>query len=466
MANEQEPVILTEDAEITTEQAEEGTLVEEIAQALFGEDEAAAEVTYADTDGDGKIDAGAVDTDDDGQLDTIAADTDGDGRIDSIAADTDGDGQLDVIAMDTDGDGVIDAAGEDTDGDGTIDTAYLDEDGDGEFEVVLADTDGDGEADEVTEASAGLPTDEEISTNSIEFTVGEDGFPVTDGESTGEFTEGPGDEFAVGAAEYQVGDTAYTAADTGVTSSEYSTEASSDPAADAEQLANADAAREAQAAADEFVAAGDYEAAAEARAEAEVAADAAGDPSIIESSDYTGYGNSDSAELENAAYKQEIAEEYRAQQAEHIAEGDYEAAKEDAQNAAYATGDADFQASGDDHTGQSDQDAYNLGNAVSEEKNADYFADNAEWYAEAGNPDAAQSSLENAGEYQASADNYAASADPVSPVYDVDPASAVETGGSYDAGGYDASVASVDTGMDASVETAPVTYDTTTDDTV
>ena len=98
MANEQDPVIITDETNITPKQEEEGTLVEEIAEALFGEDEATSEVTYADTDGDGKIDAGAIDTDDDGQLDMIAGDTDGDGRIDAVSADTDGDGQLDVIS--------------------------------------------------------------------------------------------------------------------------------------------------------------------------------------------------------------------------------------------------------------------------------------------------------------------------------------------------------------------------------
>lgn len=178
-------------------------------------------------------------------------------------------------------------------------------------------------------------------------------------------------------------------------------------------------------------------------------------------------GASDSADLAQAAYQQETAAEYREQQAEHIAAGDYEAAKEDAQNAAYATGDADYLASGSDHTGQSDQDAYNLGNAVSDEKNAEYFADNAEWYAEAGNMDAAESSAAHAVDYQASADNYADQADPTSVGYDVDPSSAVDVGGSYDAGmadagGYDMSA--VDTGMDAGVDTSTPSYDAPVDD--
>ncbi len=68
------------------------------------------------------------------------------------------------MAFDTDGDGVVDATMTDTDGDGQMDEA---------------DIDGDGVTDYTLDAD-GLPTAEEISTNSVEFTVGEDGFPVED----------------------------------------------------------------------------------------------------------------------------------------------------------------------------------------------------------------------------------------------------------------------------------------------
>ncbi|MBX3291125.1 MAG: hypothetical protein KF855_17590 [Acidobacteria bacterium] len=467
--------------DITAERADEGTLAEEIVEALFDEGidaevktegdldgdgvtdavgldtdgDGQVDMVAGDMDGDGKVDAVAVDTDGDGQLDAIVSDTDGDGVADTVAMDTDGDGQLDVIGVDTDGDGEIDAIGEDTDGDGTIDTVYEDQDGDGEFEAVLQDETGTEEAADSyafqEEASEGYPTAEEISTNSVEFTVGADGFPITD-DTAGEYSE----EYVADASYDAASDPTFGGTDAG-----YSTADASDTAAEAEQQAHADAAREAQAQADEYVAQGDYAAAAEARGVAEEAAWQAGDQSML--------GASDVQDMEQAAYKQEVAEEYRAQQAEHIAEGNYEAAREDALNAGYATADADYRAGGADHTGQADQDAYNLGNAVDSEKNAEYFADNAEWYAEQGNFDAAESSAAHADEYQAAADNYADQADPTSVGYDVDPFSEVETGGSYDAataydaGGYD--MGGVDTGFDAGVDTTPVSYDAGLDDT-
>lgn len=450
MPIEQEPQTITEEApdgsqtdfEITTAQGDEGTLIDEIVDALFDDDTTPTEVTYADTDGDGKIDAGAIDSDGDGQLDLIAGDTDGDGKVDAVSADTDGDGKLDVIAVDTDGDGVIDATGEDTDGDGQLDTVMLDTDGDGEMDVTYTDADGDGEFEVVS--ADGLPTDDEISTNSVEFTVGEDGFPLTDEEVDDEYTAEDGTEFAEGTSGGYVSGPSidpaaepfYAAPDIAASGTDPSTTDTADTSA-ADQQVHADAASEAQAQADEFVAKGDYAAAAEAREVAENEAYAGGDSSML--------GASDSTDLDNAAYKQGLADDYRTQQADHIAAGDYEAAKEDAQNVAYQTGDADYLASGSDHTGQADQDAYNLDNAVYQEKNADYFADNADWYAQQGNTDAAQSSLDQAAGYQQSADTYAATADPVSPMYDVDPSSAVDAGGSYD-------MSSVDTGFDAGVE--------------
>jgi len=461
MANELEPITITEEGadgtqtefEITTAEAPEGALGDDIVTALFDDGTATSEVSYADIDGDGSADVGAADTDGDGQLDRIAGDTDGDGTIDAAAADTDGDGNLDVIAVDTDADGQIDAVGEDTDGDGSLDLAQIDTDGDGEFDTELSDTDGDGEFEEVSLADEeGLPSEEELSTNSVEFTVGEDGFPVTEpemgSEYTGEYAETVPVEYGA-AAGYDAGvDPVFGASDTAVTDTGYSTQ---DVAAteDLTGQAHTDAATEAQAQADEYIAQGDYAAAAEAREVAENEAYEAGDYSML--------GSSDSTDLENAAYKQDLAEDYRAQQAEHIADGDYEAAKEDAQNAGYEIGDADYLAGGTDHTGQADQDVYNLDNAVYDEKNADYFADNAEWYAEAGNADAAQSSLDNAAGYQESADAYAASADPVSPMYDVDPSSAVDVGGGYD-------MSAVDTGMDASTIDTSSSYDSGYDD--
>ena len=461
--------------DLTAESADEGTLAEEVVEALFDEGidaevktegdldgdgvtdavgldtdgDGQVDMVAGDMDGDGQVDAVAVDTDGDGQLDAIASDTDGDGVADTVAMDTDGDGQLDVIGIDTDGDGEIDAIGEDTDGDGNIDTVYEDQDGDGEFEAVLQDETGTEEtADSYAfqeEASEGYPTEAEISTNSVEFSVGADGFPITDGT----VTDGYAEEYAVESPIESQADTSVVE-DTGYATAD---------ASDATQQAHADAAREAQAQADEFVAQGDYAAAADARAVAEDAAWQAGDQSML--------GASDAQDLEHAAYQQEVAEDYRSQQAEHIAAGDYEAAKEDALNAGYAINDADYRAGGADHTGQADQDAYNLGNAVDSEKNAEYFADNAEWYAEQGNMDARKA--HKCRRVSGTADTYADQADPTSVGYDVDPSSAMETGGTYDAataydaGGYDMSA--VDTGFDSGVDTAATSYDTGLDDT-
>ena len=440
------------DFEITTAKADDlsgddKTFAEAAVEAIFDDGSTDQEASYMDYDGDGKLDTAGADTDGDGQLDTAAADTDGDGKIDAVGKDTDGDGNLDVAVFDTDGDGQADAAMADTDGDGEMDAV---------------DIDGDGEVDYMIEASEGLPTEEEISTNSVEFTVGEDGFPVTDvpdGDVPVDVAETPA--FDPPVVDTPV-DTGYSATSSDAPTAEADAAAAAEAA---EQQANVDAAKDAQAAADEFVAQGDYSAAAEAREVAENAAYEAGDSSML--------GASDSSDLENAAYKQEVAGDYREQQAEHIADGDYAAAKEDAQNAGYATGDADYLASGSDHTGQSDSDAQNLDWAVWDEKNADYNAQNAEAYAAEGDLDNAQIYADRAEGYQATADEYADRGDPTSVYNDHDPSSDVMTGGSYDAGStydagsYDASIASVDTGIDTPVDTsAASSYDTTTDDTV
>src|SRR5690606_29537067 len=115
---------------------------------------------------------------DDGSTDHEAAymDYDGDGKIDAAGVDADGDGNLEATVFDTDGDGVVDATMTDTDGDGQMDEV---------------DIDGDGVTDYTLDAE-GLPTEEEISTNSVEFTVGEDGFPIEDQEV--EFNEDSGSD--------------------------------------------------------------------------------------------------------------------------------------------------------------------------------------------------------------------------------------------------------------------------------
>jgi hypothetical protein len=276
-----------------------------------------------------------------------------------------------------------------------------------------------------------LPTADEINMNSVEFSIGQDTFPsgYVTAPDVPPVIDPPTAE-KTDAVDFASGDSAV---------------------GESEQTAHADAASDAQAAADDFIDRGDYAAAAEARGKAEDEAYSAGDDSML--------GSSSEGELQNAAYQQEVASEYRDQQAEHIAAGDYESAKQDAQNAAYATGDADWNAGGADHSGQSDSDVTNLDWAVWDQKNAEGSRQDAEWYAEHDLPDAAAASADQAGIYDARADDFADQADPSSVGYDYDPSSSVDSGGSYD-------VADVDTGFDpGTVDTSSAsTYDPGTDD--
>jgi hypothetical protein len=208
----------------------------------------------------------------------------------------------------------------------------------------------------------------------------------------------------------------------------------------AEQEANALAAAEAQQAADEFVEKGDYAAAAEARAVAEEAAGQAGDYSML--------GVYDAQDLEFAASKQEDAAYYQQQQAEHLKEGNYEAAREDALNAGYATSDADSIAGGADHTGQSDKDVANLDNAVWQEKIADSQMGDAAYYAEAGNAEAAENAYIAAFDSQQKADDFAERAEPGNIMRDYDHSSEVETGGSFEST-YDADITGFDPNMNS-----------------
>jgi hypothetical protein len=200
-----------------------------------------------------------------------------------------------------------------------------------------------------------------------------------------------------------------------------------DPAA-LETAAHAEAAREAQEAADEFVAQGDYAAAAEAREVAENEAWQAGDNSML--------GMSDSSDLEYAAYQQENAEYHQEQQAIHAQQGDYEAAREDASNAAYATQDADWYAGGIDHSGQAQAEETQMDWAVWEQNNADYYAESAAQYAEAGDMDNATYYAAEAVEHQETADHYGDLGEHGGDMAVYDSTSVVETGGSYEAVDY------------------------------
>lgn len=194
------------------------------------------------------------------------------------------------------------------------------------------------------------------------------------------------------------------------------------------------AARDAQSAADDFVSRGDYRAAQEAREQAEAAAGLAGDDNML--------GGYDSQNLGFAADKQDLADQYRQEQTDLLHQGDYEGARESALQSGYATRDADSLAGGSDHSGQSGRDVHNLDWATWNETNAEENLFNAQQAANDGNFEQAQMYTEQAGWQQSSADQFADQANPESLQWNVDPSSAVETGGSYEA-----AVNSIDTGF-------------------
>ena len=204
--------------------------------------------------------------------------------------------------------------------------------------------------------------------------------------------------------------------------------------------AHAEAARDAQEAADEFVAQGDYAAAAEAREDAENESYAAGDDSML--------GAYDSSDLEAAGYKQEEAENYQQQQAAYAQQGDYEAAREAASDAAYATRDADSLAGGADHSGQARAEENQMDWAVWHEDIADYNAQSAEQYAAEGDFENAEMYSAEAVEHQEMADYHGDLGEHGGDVAVYDPSSEVDTGGSYDST-YDSTV---DTSTDYSSE--------------
>jgi hypothetical protein len=238
-------------------------------------------------------------------------------------------------------------------------------------------------------------------------------------------------------------DSSFAAADYSAASAADSTDS-----ADAETLerqAHTDAAVEAQAAADEFVASGDYAAAAEARETAENESWEAGEDSML--SLY------DAADLTFAADKQEQAEHYNEQQATYAQQGDYEAARTAADNSAYATYEADSSVGGDDHTGQADAEKYNMDWAVHEEKQADYYAQNAAAYAADGDFEKAETYAASSAEHQESADHFGDLGEHGGDVAVFDPSSVVQTGGTYESS-YDSGVAAVDTGFDSGMDTS------------
>jgi hypothetical protein len=210
--------------------------------------------------------------------------------------------------------------------------------------------------------------------------------------------------------------------------SDYTAETSETDSIDAEaaaQEAHAQAAKDAQSEADEFVAQGDYAAAAQAREAAENEAWEAGDQSML-----SAYNAGD---LEFAAHRQEQAEEYNQQQAEHARAGDYEAAKEASSNAAFYTRDADSTAGGADHSGQAKAEEYQMDWAIHHEKIADSNADNAAYYAESGDFEKAEYYAAEAVESQGMADYHGDLGEHGGEMAVYDPSSDVSSGGAYEA---------------------------------
>jgi hypothetical protein len=195
-------------------------------------------------------------------------------------------------------------------------------------------------------------------------------------------------------------DTNWVATD--ATGTEPASEADTNAATSAEEGASAeaqdhsDAAAQFQQDADSAIAAGDYEAASHLRESAENEAWQASDSSMLH--------GADSLHLETAADKQELAAEYERDEAQHAAEGNYEAARDDASRASNATSWADFNAGGSDHTGQANTEYEHMDWAVSEQNTANQDAITAESFAEAGQFDSAEVYAESAADHQANAD--------------------------------------------------------------
>ena len=159
-----------------------------------------------------------------------------------------------------------------------------------------------------------------------------------------------------------------------------------------------DAATEAQSAADAAIEVGDYEAAHELRETAEIEAEYAGSDDMLH--------GADAAELEVASEHQQTAGELESVQAELAQQGDYEAARDVAQEATNEMEAADQIAGGNDHSGQAELEASNMDWADWHQQQADDMLSSAVVYAEAGNADAADNHLDAAMDEQATADHY------------------------------------------------------------
>ena len=163
-----------------------------------------------------------------------------------------------------------------------------------------------------------------------------------------------------------------------------------------ETTVHAEAAADYQHQADAFVASGDYQAAEHARDSAENEAWAAGNHDMLH--------GSNSAELQSAADHQGEAAHYEHHEAQDAAAGHYEAARDDAAHAVDATGWADFNAMGSDHTGHAAAEYQQEDWAVSEQHQANDYAHTADAYAAEGDHAHAAQYHEAAADHQQSAD--------------------------------------------------------------
>jgi hypothetical protein len=176
------------------------------------------------------------------------------------------------------------------------------------------------------------------------------------------------------------------------------TSENSDSEVDGEAQANFDLASDAQAKADEAVAAGDYEAAAQYREDAEDAAWQAGDDSMLH--------GSDASDLTMADTYQDKANDLEEQQAEYAQAGDYEAARDASRDAATYTQWGDIEGGGADHSAEAQHEYAQMDMAAWQQDIADGYQQDAETYAAQGDFESAETFQAEAGEHQDTADYY------------------------------------------------------------
>ncbi len=187
---------------------------------------------------------------------------------------------------------------------------------------------------------------------------------------------------------------------------------------------HAEAASDLQAKTDDAIAAGDYEAASHLRDSAEDEAWTAGDSSMLH--------GSDSVHLESAARDQQDVAYYEREEATHAQAGDYEAARDDASNAEFATKSADWEAGGADHSAQAADEYQHMDSAVFQEQWATEDASTAASYAADGDLEHEAQYAESAAEHQEAADYQGDLGEHGGPIADYDGSADVDTSSTVD----------------------------------